>query len=84
MIDFGLCRNCGNCGEWEPGQATETGDVGVRPSVRCELTGDVLLMNSDVPADCPYSLEHKLITQDVPATFADHMSNCRRSSESNF
>jgi len=85
MIDFGLCQQCDSCGEWEPGeQADDVGD-GVRPSVKCDLTGDVLLMNSEPPEDCPYSLEHKLVTQDVPASFANYMSGCtRRSSEGEF
>ena len=84
MIDFSLCRNCPSCEEWDPGRLTEdTGEVGVRPSVKCDLTGDLLLMNSKVPDDCPYSLEHKLLTQNVPMAFADHMSN-RRSSETEF
>jgi hypothetical protein len=84
MIDFGLCRNCDYCGDWAPGEVTDTGEVGVRPSVRCELSGDLLLMNSDAPRGCPYALEHKLVTQDVPVAFADHMSGCRRSSEAEF
>lgn len=83
MIDFGLCRNCGHCGEWEPG-STENGEVGIRPSINCELNGDLLLMNSDVPEDCPYSLEHKMFMQNVPVAFADHMSNNRRLRESEF
>ena len=81
MIDFGLGRKCEHCGAWEPGEETELGSVDVRPSVRCKLSGDVLLMNSDAPQDCPYALEHKLFTQDVPIGFANHMSGCRRSRE---
>jgi len=83
MIDFWLCQKCGHCEEFEPG-STENGEVAVRPSVECGLFGDVLLMNSEPPDDCPYSLEHKLVTQDVEQSFADHMSGCRRQRESEF
>jgi len=84
MIDFGLCRQCEHCGDWEPGEETESGDVGVRPSVACRLSGDILLMNSDAPEDCLYSLEHKLVTQNMPIGFANYMSGCRRSHEGEF
>ena len=84
MIDFGLCRKCEQCGEFDPGQHTESGELGVRPSVKCELNGAVLLMNSDAPKGCPFALEHKLVTQDVPQSFANHMSNCRSVREVDF
>lgn len=78
MIDFGICRHrCGKC-VWHPGEESEQDFVGVRPSVRCDISGDVLLMNSDAPCECPYKLEHKLFTQDVTPSFANYMSGCRR------
>lgn len=75
MIDFKVCRKCDK-GIVEPGE-----EMGVRPSVECELTGEILLMNSDCPEDCPFSLEHKLSTQDVPQGFANYMSGYRRKNE---
>lgn len=87
MIDFGICRHqCGRC-VWHPVEESDSDSdsVGVRPSVRCDVSGDVLLMNSDAPEECPYKLEHKLFTQDVPTSFANYMSGCRRqSSEAKF
>ena len=68
MIDFTLCRKCDKC-SWDSGV-----DLGVKPSVVCSINGDVLLMNSNVPIGCPFSLEHKLVTQDVPESFANYMS----------
>jgi hypothetical protein len=73
MIDFTVCRKCEHC-TWDSGE-----ELGVKPSVMCGLTGDTLLMNSDVPEGCKFSLEHKLTTQDVPVGFANYMSGCRRS-----
>lgn len=80
MIDFGLCRKCESCEVWEPGEEAEFNGKGVKPSVSCKLAeGDILLMNSYAPKDCPYALEHKLVTQNVPVGFANYMSGCRRS-----
>ena len=56
----------------------------VRPSVQCGLTGEVLLMNSTLPKECPYALEHKLTTQDVPMAFANYMSIGGRRRETDF
>lgn len=78
MIDFGICRHkCGDC-LWHPGEESDSDSVGLRPSVQCGVTGDVLLMNSDVPTECSYKLEHKLFTQNIPQGFANYMSGCRR------
>ena len=73
MIDFTLCRKCDKCDVWDSGEK-----LGVKPSVLCGVTGDVLLMNSDIPIGCIYSLEHKLVTQDVPESFANYMSGGRK------
>ena len=76
MIDFSLCRRC-SLGEYHPASAGE--EKRIKAFVRCSLAdGDLLLMNSDCPSDCPFSLEHKLTTQDVPLSFANYMSGYRR------
>jgi hypothetical protein len=77
MINFNLCRKCDNCRVWDKGKE-DSGSLGIRPSVTCGLTNDILLMNSDAPKGCPYALEHKLVTQDVPQGFANYMSGYRR------
>jgi hypothetical protein len=83
MIDFGLCRKCPH-GKFQPAKIQD-GETKVRASVKCGLDdADVLFMNSDPPKDCPFALEHKLATQDVPIAFANHMSGCRRSRETEF
>jgi hypothetical protein len=84
MIDFWLCRKCEHCGAWEPPTESEDGDMIVTPSITCDLTGDVLLMNSKPPKECPYALEHKLSTQDVPMAFANYMSIGGRRREVDF
>lgn len=77
MIEFSLCRKCPN-GIFQPVKELN-GETKVRANTKCSLVdGDLLLMNSDIPKGCPYALEHKLVTQDVPVTFANHMSGCRR------
>jgi len=82
MIDFGLCRKC-HLGTYQPAKS-EDGETKVRASVKCEVDNDLLLMNSDPPKECPFALEHKLVTQDVPLAFANHMSGYRRTSETEF
>ena len=77
MINFGVCRECSH-GEWHPPVEGDDGEMRVRPSVGCGLSGDVLLMNSAPPGGCPYRLEHRMSTQVVPAGFADYMSGGRR------
>lgn len=76
MIDFRICQRCPH-GEWHAPTESLDGEFEVKPSVGCALSGDVLLMNSNPPPDCPDSLQHKLVTQDVPLRFADHMSGGR-------
>jgi hypothetical protein len=80
MINFNLCRKCDHCGVFDKGEESDTGGLEIRPSVMCNLSGDTLLMNSNAPKGCPYSLEHKLVTQDIPRGFANYMSGHRRSS----
>jgi len=77
MIDFKICRACPYCEELESSCDEDVDDVVVLPSVTCGASQDVLLMNSDLPTECPYATEHKLSTQHVPAAFADKLSGCR-------
>lgn len=76
MIDLKTCRLCPHCEAWESSQESETGEIAVLPSVTCGIMGDVLLMNCAPPEDCPYKMEHKLSTQNVPVAFANQLSGC--------
>ncbi len=76
MIDFNTCRKCG--GKVHPAETDESGEMTVRPSVMCRITDDLMLMNDDPPPGCPYDLEHRMICQNVPPEFADHMSGGKR------
>ena len=73
MIDFKICRGCEHC-VWHPPKEDVDGKVVVRPSVYCRLSGDVLLMNSNPPEECPNSFEHVVLMQRVPRKFANRMS----------
>lgn len=83
MIDFSLCRKCPQ-GCFQPAEMDGC-KTEIRASVKCELAeADLLFMNSDPPEGCPFSLEHKLVTQDVPVAFANYMSGYRRKHETDF
>jgi hypothetical protein len=73
MIHFRTCKFCGK-GEWEPPRYGPDGEIEIYPSVRCEVCGESLLMNSEVPEKCPYILEHKLAMQSVSIRDADRLS----------
>jgi len=73
MIAFRFCKKC-KLGKVELPEFNREGEMTLRPSVRCDLTGDMYLMNDEPPDDCPYLLEHKLVMQNCPDEFADHMS----------
>jgi hypothetical protein len=80
MIDFKFCRKC-PYGKYMGHKQNDQGEFDLYPSVECSVEGEVeelLLMNSEVPSKCPYHLEHKLVTQNVPKVFADRLSGDRR------
>ena len=84
MIDFNLCRKCPQ-GCFQPAVMDDEEETRIKASVKCELAdADLLFMNSKPPSSCPFALEHKLVTQDIPMSFANYMSGHRRKCETDF
>ena len=86
MISFTICKRCEH-GSFHNPTYDEDGEMEVCPYVECAKEENVmLLMNCDPPADCPFAMEHALVTQAETKKFADWMSggaakNSRRMSE---
>ena len=74
MIDLKLCKKCAEC-TYVP--QVEMGSFVVRPCIICGLTGEGLMMCDDPPDNCPYAMEHALVTQDMPIEFARSLSGRR-------
>jgi len=73
MVSFRICRKCQH-GEYHKEEYDEDGRMTVRPSVHCTLFQQELLMNAEVPENCPYLLEHKIVCQDIPVRLANMVS----------
>jgi hypothetical protein len=76
MLHFRLCYKCKQ-GVIQTAKESEDGELEVRPSVFCKLVGHLLFMKDDPPEECPYAMEHLLVTQDADSDFVDWMSGHR-------
>jgi hypothetical protein len=83
MIDFKICKTCKDS-KFQPPEQDKEGNLTVCPSILCELTMDLLLMNSNPPFECPNGLMHKLSTQVIPNNFANYMSGIGSLDEADF
>ena len=60
MVNPGICRRCPHNEGIEPVERNE-GDIVRVATVKCGLDGDILLVESEAPENCPYVLEHLLV-----------------------
>ena len=70
MANLGICRKCPDCWVFSPA-VVDSSDVKLKMTfVNCELEVGPIGWTEDVPAGCPYVLEHKL-TEDAMADLDD-------------
>lgn len=76
MISLSICRKCAHSA-WFPHRENSDGEIEVGPAVSCEIHHfgtELLTMSSDVPDECPFSLEHLVLTQDADPEMAVALS----------
>lgn len=72
-LDFRLCQKCPH-GEYEKPEYDDDGTIARYPSVTCDVNGEVLLVDNDIPVGCPYVLEHMIVVQDIPEKHIQQLS----------
>jgi hypothetical protein len=60
MINLGICRRCEHCKDISEGEADESGNPLTYSQAWCQLVGLHVDFSSDVPADCPFAMEHAM------------------------
>ena len=64
-VNLNICPRCPRCVEFVASENDISDRLEVGPMVTCELGIALLTAGSDVPDDCPYTLEHLLTQRDA-------------------
>ena len=73
MVNLGICRRCPKCSEFSAALVNDKGERVRNSIVECGVLGtqEVLGWESEIPDECPYLLEQRVMSDSMESLSAD-------------